>query len=200
MTKSEFFWQLMDKLSGLPDEELQDCLTYYTEMIDDHMENGLSEEEAVTAIGDVDDIVSKILEDIPLTKLVKHKMKPKRKRKAWETVLLILGFPVWLPLMISAIAVVFSLYVVLWSVMISFWACEVSFGACAIGGVASGIVLICNGEVPSGLALLSGGFVCAGLSIFGFYGCKAVTKGVLWLTKKIILGMKKCFVGKEAAE
>ena len=70
MTKSEFFWQLMDKLSGLPDEELQDCLTYYTEMIDDHMENGLSEEEAVTAIGDVDDIVSKILEDIPLRERV----------------------------------------------------------------------------------------------------------------------------------
>lgn len=200
MTKSEFFWQLMDKLSGLPDEELQDCLTYYTEMIDDHMENGLTEEEAVAAVGDMDDIVSKILEEIPLTKLVKHKMKPKRKRKAWETVLLILGFPVWLPLLISAFAVVLSLYVVLWSVVISFWACEVSFGACALGGTASGIVLMCYGNVPAGLVLLAGGIVCAGLSVFGFYGCKASTKGVLWLTKRMILGIKKWFVGKEAAE
>lgn len=200
MTKSEFFWKLMDKLSGLPDDELQDCLTYYTEMIDDHMENGLTEEEAVAAVGDLDDIVSKILEDIPFAKLVKHKMKPKRKRKAWQTVLLILGFPVWLPLLISAFAVALSLYMVLWSVVISFWACEVSFGACALGGTASGIVLMCYGNVPAGLVLLAGGIVCAGLSVFGFYGCKASTKGVLWLMKRMILGIKKWFVGKEAVE
>ncbi len=60
-------------------------------MIDDRMEEGLSEDEAVSAVGFVDEIVAQIVADIPLTKLVKEKTKLKKRLRAWEIVLLVLG-------------------------------------------------------------------------------------------------------------
>ena len=199
MTKYDFLELLEEKLSGLPEKELAERLTFYGEMIDDRMEEGLSEEEAVAAIGNVEDIVSQVLEDTPITQLVKEKIKPKRKRKVWETVLLILGFPIWFSLLVAAFAVVFSLYVSLWSVIISFWACDVAFAGCSVGGVISGAALMGTGNVPAGLAMIGCGVVCAGLFVFFLYGCKAATRGVVLLTKKIVLALKRCFLKMEVA-
>ena len=199
MTKYDFLELLEEKLSGLPEKELAERLTFYGEMIDDRMEEGLSEEEAVAAIGNVEDIVSQVLEDTPITKLVKEKIKPKRKRKVWETVLLILGFPIWFSLLVAAFAVVFSLYVSLWSVIISLWACDVAFAGCSVGGVISGAALLGTGNVPAGLAMIGCGVVCAGLFVFFLYGCKAATRGVVLLTKKIVLALKRCFLKMEVA-
>lgn len=199
MTKYDFLELLEEKLSGLPEKELAERLTFYGEMIDDRMEEGLSEEEAVAAIGNVEDIVSQVLEDTPITKLVKEKIKPKRKRKVWETVLLILGFPIWFSLLVAAFAVVFALYVSLWSVIISLWACDVAFAGCSVGGVISGAALLGTGNVPAGLAMIGCGVVCAGLFVFFLYGCKAATRGVVLLTKKIVLALKRCFLKMEVA-
>ncbi len=199
MTKIEFILNLHDKLSDLPQEDVEERLRFYIEMIEDRMEEGLSEDAAVAEVGNVDEIAEQILADMPLNKLVIEKIKPKRKLKAWEIVLLALGAPVWGSLLIAAFAVVFSLWISLWSVVISFWAVFVSVAACAFGGVAGGIVFVIGGQSLSGLAVISGGLVCAGLSVFLLYGCKAATKGTILLTQKLALGIKKCFVKKEAA-
>jgi uncharacterized membrane protein len=114
-------------------------------------------------------------------------------------VLLVLGAPLWLPLLIAALAVVLSLYISVWSVIISLWACFASVLGCTVGGVLSGIVFIIMGHIPSGIAMIAAGVVCAGLSIFAFFGCKAATKGIIILTKKALLWAKKCFIKKEAA-
>lgn len=47
MNKQEFLVKLRKGLSGLPKEDIEERLTFYSEMIDDRMEEGLSEEEAV---------------------------------------------------------------------------------------------------------------------------------------------------------
>jgi hypothetical protein len=47
--------------------------------------------------------------------------------------------------------------------------------------------------------MIGAGFVCAGLSIFVFFGCRAVTKAVMILTKKLVLWIKSCFIKKEGA-
>ena len=87
MTKQEFMANLRAKLSGLPTQDVEDRLSFYCEMIDDRTEEGLSEEEAVSAIGSVDEVVSQIIADIPLAKIAKEKIKPKRRLWAWEIVL-----------------------------------------------------------------------------------------------------------------
>ena len=47
MTKEGFLAQLRQQLWALPEADRQNSLDYYAEMIDDRMEEGLSEEEAV---------------------------------------------------------------------------------------------------------------------------------------------------------
>ena len=97
------------------------------------------------------------------------------------------------------IGLIFSLYVSLWSVIISLWSVFVSLAACAFGGVVSCVIFAIGGHGAVGLAMLAAGMVCAGLSIFMFLGCKAATKGIVILTKKIAIWIKNCFMRKEEA-
>lgn len=57
MTKSEFILSLSEALADLPGSERSRILTYFEEMIDDRIESGMTEEEAVSAIGSVDEIL-----------------------------------------------------------------------------------------------------------------------------------------------
>ena len=197
MTKQEFLEKLQVSLYGLPKANIDERVSFYGEMIDDRVEDGLSEEEAVADIGTIDGIVSEILTETPIKKLVKEKIKPKRKFKAWEIVLLAVGSPVLLPLLLAAAIIVFAAYIVFWSVIVSSWAVFVAFSACVIGGIAGSAVLFCVGRVIEATALLGIAILFAGLSIFAFFGCKGVTKGILILTQKAALGIKKSFIKKE---
>ncbi len=197
MNKQEFLTQLRKGLSGLPQGDIAERLAFYSEMIDDRMEEGLSEEDAVSEIGNVDEIISQTVADIPRSKLVKEKIKPKRTLSAWEIVLLTLGCPIWLSLLIAAIAVIFSVYIMMWSAVVLLWSMEASLIAVSLEGIVSAAVFVFKGNGLTGLAMLGVGIICAGLSVFLFFGCKAVTKGILLLTKKIALGIKSLFVRKE---
>lgn len=199
MNKQEFLEQLRKGLSGLPKNDIDERLAFYSEMIDDRMEDGIPEEAAVGEIGPVDGIVSQIIADMPLGKLVKEKITPKKKPGALEIVLLVLGSPVWLSLLIAAAAVLLSLYAVLWSLIVSLWAVCVSLAACGLAGVAAGVYFAVNGNCLTGIAAAGAGFVCAGLSVFTFFGCKAATKGVLALTGKLANRIKNRLIKKEAA-
>ena len=196
MNKSEFVEALYSKLHGLPEREVKERVDFYIEMIDDRIEDGSSEQDAVSAVGSVDDIAAQITADIPFAKIAKEKMKPKNGLRTWEIVLLALGSPIWFSLAIAALAVIFSVYVVLWSVIISVWAVFVSFAACAFVGVFVGSAFIAFGNALSGIAVIGAGIFCAGASIFLLLGSKAATKGIIMLTGKIALGIKRCFAGK----
>lgn len=130
----------------------------------------------------------------------KESVKANRSFRVWEIILLVLGSPIWLSLLIVVFAVVLSLYISLWAVIISLWAVFGSFIGCAFGGVVAGIVLACYGNALTGVALIGLGIVCAGFSIFLFYVCKAATKGIMLLTKKMAFGIKNCFIKKGEAQ
>ena len=131
MKQNELISALSERLSGMPSEEIKDRLDFYSEMISDRIEEGLTEEEAVAAIGSVDEIAEQIIADIPLATIVKEKIKksPKRCKTWWEITLLCVGSPIWLSLLISAFAVVISVYASAWSVLISLWASFAAFAA-----------------------------------------------------------------------
>lgn len=67
MNKTEFLVELKEKLSGIPQNEAADRLVFYGEMIDDRVEDGLTEEEAIAQIGSVNEIASQILSEVPVT-------------------------------------------------------------------------------------------------------------------------------------
>ncbi len=197
MNKQEFISDLQKKLDGIPEKIMQDTLFFYGEMIDDRMEEGISEEEAIRDIGNTEEIATQILADIPLIHIVKDKIKPKRKLQGWEITLLAIGSPLWISLLIAVFAVIISVYAVIWAVVVSLWAVFASLAACSVCGFGAGAGFIATGYGVSGIFLLGMGLILTGLSIFSFYGCKAATNGTAVLTKKIALGIKSCFIKKE---
>lgn len=63
MNKHEFLAALRRELTALPHGELTEQLNFYNEMIDDRMEEGMTEEDAVAGIGSVEGIAAVILAD-----------------------------------------------------------------------------------------------------------------------------------------
>lgn len=198
MTKREFLAELKWRTSVMPSDDAAATLEYYSEIIDDRMEEGLSEEEAVAAVGSPADIAAEALGDMPAKKPADEKNKTKRTLRAWEIVLLVLGSPIWLSLLLAAAAVVLAVYVSLWSVAVSFWAVDIAVFASSIACAASGAALFCiAGNIGAGIFLFGIGVLLAGLGTFGVLGCKALTIAIYKLSKFIIKGMIKCFVNKE---
>ena len=197
MNKYEFLGRLRERLAGLPPEDIEKSLDYYAELIADRIEDGMSEEEAVAAMGSIDEIVSQILEDTPLPKLVKEKVRPKRALRTWEILLIVLGFPLWLPLLIAFASVIFSVLVAIGSVIISLFAVAVSVGACALALLLVSPFCFASGGAL-GMILIGAALICAGFCILTFIGAKYATAGILWLCKKGVRAVKSCFVGKEA--
>lgn len=198
MNKQQFVDALRKALYGLPTDDVNKSLQYYSEMIDDRIEDGLSEYDAIAAMASPQEIAKQILMDIPLPKLVRAKAKPRHTLRAWEIVLLVLGSPIWFSLGLAVAAVVLSVYIVLWSVIISLYSVAVSFVACAVGGVISGVMFIFFGKYAAGVFLLGAGILVLGLGILMFIGCNYATKGIVWLSRKIWLFIKSCFVKGDA--
>lgn len=197
MNKNEFLGQLRKGLSGLPQKDIEERINFYSEIIDDRMEEGLSEAAAVAQVGPVEEIIFQTRGEAPGS--VTEKKTPQKGWEAWKLLLLVLGFPLWFSLLIAALAVVLSLYISLWSVIISLWAAFASAAACSLSGLLLGGVFAFEGYAPTGVAMVGAAIVCAGVSILLFMGCQAATRGTVWLTGKLARGIKNCFVKKEGA-
>lgn len=200
VNKQAFLSELRARLSGLPQDDVEERLSFYSEMIDDRLEEGLTEEEAVAGIGTVDEIAAQIISETPLTKLVKEKVKPNRSLRTWEIVLLIVGFPLWFPLLIAALSICFAFYITILSLIIALWSIVIAFIASSLGGVAAAVAFLIQGYPLSALAVFGAGIFCGGLSVFCFIGALKATKGIFILTKKIALGIKSLFIKKEGVQ
>ncbi len=182
----------------MPQQDIAERIGFYSEIIDDKIEEGLTEEEAVATVGTVEDIAAQILAEIPLSRLAKAKIKDKkRKMSALEIVLLVLGSPIWLSLLIAAFAVIISLYAVLWSLVASVWAVMSGLAGAGVGVVVAGTIFIATGHTLTGVAVMGVGLCASGLSIFAFFGARAATVGSARLTRLIALEIKRSLVRKE---
>lgn len=199
MEKREYLDTLRKNLNGMPERDIEHAVSYYAEMIDDRIEDGMSEREAVADIASPEEAAADTLRAIPLHKLLMAKVKPKRALRVWEIVLLVLGSPIWVSLLISVAAAVFSIYAVLWSVIVVLFAVELSLAALGLAAI-----VLCFGYFASpyhdgiaeGLAILGMGLVSAGLVIPMHLLSLKAAKGVAFLGKRILLLIKRIFIGK----
>ena len=197
MNKTEFLQELGMEILGLPQEDVERWLEYYTEMLEDRIEDGMSEEEAVASLGDPKGIARQILAQTPFTKLIKNKVKPKRKLQVWEIILICVGSPIWVSLALAVAAVFFSVFAALWACIVALWAVELSIAVCGVAGVLMTFFFVGTGATHQGFLLLGGGLFCAGLSYFGFFLCKHLAKMFLSLCAQFLLFVKSLFVEKE---
>lgn len=179
MNKTEFTDELYHLLKTLPKAERQQHIDYYEEMIDDRMEDGLSEEDAVAALGSAADIAAQILGETSPT--------PARKIRVWAILLIVLGSPIWLTLLFGAAMVILGIvlalaavYAALWAALASLYAADLALLAGVFTGIVGGVYYLINGITAPGLLFLGGALVCAGCTILLFFACN---KLAVWLWK-----------------
>jgi len=197
VNKREFLSMIENRLRGIPQDDIDRVLEYYSEFIDDRMEDGLTEEEAVAAADPIDKIVEQTLKVVSLPKLMKEKARPKRALRTWETVLLIVGSPVWVPLLIAAFVIVLAVYIVIWSVVVALYAVDVALWASAVALSVCGSFYAFTGNFGAGILLIGAGMIVAGVALLMGCICKLVAKGMAKLSRLIMRGIKSCFLKKE---
>ena len=202
MSRDAFIGELRHRMAGLPQETVERTVEYYGELIADSMEDGLTEEEAVSRLGSLDEIVASVVKDTPLTQIVQTRVQEGKKKgiSGWVILLLVLGAPVWLPVLIAVLAVLFALFVALWAVVIALWAVVAAVILTGLVAMVAGVVELCRLHLPQGLVLLGGGLVCLGLCALLFLLMKLLTVGTVKLCKWLWVGIKSLFVGKKSKE
>ena len=199
MTKLEFLAQLKDRLSSLSQGDVNRSLDFYSEMIDDRIEDGMSEGEAVANVGDLDRIAEQILSqsDLPQKPV---EPQPQPEPTTLRYVLrnpLVVGIlsPFLLVLWAIALVVILSL----WTVIVSLYAGNVILGVTGGTLLISGTALFFSVGFGNGLLVFGAGVVLIGLTILWGVGCKYATLGVIKLTKLIFRGLVAMILRKEGA-
>lgn len=194
MNKQQFLDAIRDKIGVLPPQDRERSLDFYSEIIDDRMEDGLTEEQAVEAVGSVEEVSAQILSEAQL--LSTEPPRVSRKLRVWEIVLLVLGAPLWIPLVLSVAIVLLSAYAVLWSGVLTLYCADLCLALGAVAGIAGGIFFLTTGSTGPALLFIGAALVLAGLTIAAFFLCNIAAKGVILLSKYTFLGIKALIIRK----
>lgn len=193
MTKNEFIKNLSDMLSGLDETDIQKSIEFYSEIIDDSIEDGVSEDEAIEALGNINDVVEQIRCDVlKQDGIFEEKSKNsenKRKLPVWAIILIIFISPI----LLGILAGLMGMYVALWSVIAALYAADVSifvYGLCGI------FVFPFNSDLlPQALIMVGLSLGAVGISILLFFGMNQVTKYTIIATKRLFIKLKLIFKG-----
>ena len=195
MTKQLFLNELSAALHGLPREERYRTLRYYDELIDDRMEDGQSEEEAVSGLGEPEQVAREILgeEEAPAS--------TGKGRKVWLIVLLALGFPLWGSLLLAAVIVLLCVYLCLFLPAFVLGVLALASLAGAVVGVAGTPFLILDvglfaGGLPAGLFQLGMSVALLGLAVLSALGFYFTGKDTAKAARAIWRGIRHSFSKK----
>ncbi len=178
----DFLIQLKERISHLPASEVARVLSYYSEMIQDRMEDGMSEDVAIISLGKIEDIVATIEDEVPLSAIVKEKVqkqveeksKMSTERKLLIALLLIITSPIWIGLIGGIIGIIVGLWGAYIGVIGAYLGCTLFLG---IGSLLSGIFSFITFDLFKAIAHI-------GLGLVGIGGFILLLKPVIWLSKK----------------
>ena len=195
MTKQLFLNELSAALHGLPREERYRTLSYYDELIDDRVEDGQSEEDAVESLGSPEQIAREILgeEEPPVS--------TGTGRKVWMIILLVLGFPFWGSLLLAAAIVLMCVYICLFLPAFVLGVMTLAFLAGALIGVVGTPFLIWDvglltGGLPAGLFQLGMSVALLGLAVLSALGFYFTGKATVKAGRAIWRGIRRSFSKK----
>ena len=196
MNKQEFLDKLKAALSELPYAEVEKSLAFYSELIDDKAESGMTEEEAVASMEPVETIAQQIMMEQPMGTVVAARAKDAR--RGLSTAAVIIGAPLWVVAAIVLFALVIVFYVVIWAILITLWAVFAAFAVGGLGATAVSVYLIFTNPSIGWLGL-GGGLVLSGLAILMFFADLALSKLTVRFTAWLWRSVKKLFIRKKVA-
>lgn len=193
MMKAEFLKRLDTALAQLSEADRRRYVESYAELIEDKVEDGMAEADAVASLGDIDQIAREILGSTPLPVLMCTAVKPRRGWSVGSIILIVLGMPVWLPILAALGAVILSVYLVIWSVVAALYASVAAVLVAAVGCIIAGFL---TGSLGGILLCLGAALILAGLGLLFGAAVVALTKLLAKLTAWIFRKIKGLFIRK----
>lgn len=193
MNKTDFLEALKKGLKDYSPNEIAQYTDYYSEMIDDRIEEGLSEEEAVADVGTPEAAVAQIKTENPIT----NRKRERVPLKTWQIVLIAVGSPIWLSLLIAFASIIFSLIAGILSALVSLYSVCLAISASSVACIISPIIFIINKNYLAAVFFFGLGLLLAALAIYSFIGLRSLTKLLTKGCKNLILWIKKLFTRKE---
>lgn len=187
MNRAWFLSEIKNKMEQFPDFELQETLDYYNEIINDKIEGGMSEEEAIISLGNVDEIIKEMIYEMPLTSILNSKMKPKREFN------IIQKFFIGLALLIGPLPffiVLFFVYLSIWAVIGSLYLMDFLMLLASLLSILGFGFHIFTGNWIQSVLSLGFFFILTGLSILTFYGVNFVSVYLVEISKKYVRWIK----------
>lgn len=200
MNKREYLDQLRAALGCLPEEEIEESLAFYAEMIDDRVADGMSEEESTAQLDEPKAAARAIIGGLPVevreasqvfrqvqaasSQVAQPNTKPKNRALYWT--LAVLGSPLWLALLLAVAAIVaaaiLSVAVTVAVLVFALWALAAALLAAGPLGVAVCFYGLAMGQPAYAAAELGSDLICFGLGLFCLHGAVVATHGAsrLW--------------------
>jgi uncharacterized membrane protein len=197
MKREEYLDRIRALLQDLPPEDLERSLAFYAESIADRMEDGMSEEEAVASMESPEEAANAILLEQPLPTLVKVRVKERRQLSALEILLLVLGFPLWLPLLLTALVLVFTFILLAWVLVLVPASVCLALGVSAIAVLFAGVLSLTKIALPALLAAPGAALILAGLAILAGFIVVGTVRLALIVTRALVRGLKSLLIRKE---
>ena len=192
MNKQEYLAQLRAALACLPEGEIEESVAFYTEMIDDRVADGLTEEEATAQLDDPKAAARAIIADLPV--VPRTVVRTKQRNRALYWTLVILGSPLWLTLLLAAGMLVLAGLLTIWCLILGLWL--LAAGLLAGGPLGIGMCLwaLAVGQPAYGVFELGSGLLCFGLGLFCLHGAVAASKTLMQVSRQWIAKAKAPFV------
>ncbi|MFB7156980.1 DUF1700 domain-containing protein [Lysinibacillus sp. NPDC056232] len=168
MNRASYLKKLRGKLQRLPAYEIDAALAYYEEYFDEAGEE--NEQRVIQQLGSPSHVASQIMADYALKDLesTSNSTSTKKNMSAiWLIILAIITAPLSLPLLVVAIALIFSFGAVIFSVIIAIIATMLGIFFGGIVALISGFFILTQ-HWQTALLFMGVGFIVTGLGILLF--------------------------------
>lgn len=190
MNRVEFIKALAEELAyQVKPSELHQIINYYDEIIEDLMEEGFTEEQAVRKLGSPHDLALEATGDKEIEVNLPVRWSP------LAIILLIIGFPLWGSLLFASLCLIGSFYIVLWCLPF----CTAIFGLTAtFAGLFSAVTspLVMFSGLGAGMMQFGIGVLFFGLGILSLVATYMMSGVFLRATRKTLVWLKNLIFRK----
>lgn len=175
MTKTDFINSLKEKLYKIEAKDVDVTISYYSEMIDDYVDSGYSEEEAINKMGSIEQIISEYETSNQDVDKASNETKLYRNILLTNKVLIVLILLLLSPIIIAAFGVFISLVACFFAVLLSTWVVDISLAISSVYSLIMALFSISNNA----------------LSVIFYLGCMLVMGSVSILLIKPLICFTK---------
>ena len=187
MNRKAFLRELKGRIAALPEAERDQKLAYYAEMIDDRVEAGMAEEEAVAALGTMEEIAAEALQGAPQMRA------SGRRPGAWSLLIGALGSPLWVPLVAAGLLLALVGYGLLWVLAAVLYICAAAFAVGGLGALAGMAAALIRANFLQGGLYLGTACLLAGGAILLTLAANAAAVGCVRLGSRGVHRIKVMF-------